>query len=176
MHKVDQISARGAGLITDAPFSQGEIIANLRDCTITPIATYQTIQIGRDSHLEDLGIIAYLNHSCRPNTVVDTDNLLIYAARDIAVGEELTFFYPSTEWEMARPFACACGAAECVRIVVGAKFLSVDTLSRYYINPHIRELVSEALLQQPLPAKAMSTVAEPYVNGIQKPAVRLHGM
>ena len=43
------------------------------------------------------------------------------AGRDIAAGEELTYFYPSTEWEMDRPFRCLCGAPDCVGVVSGAK-------------------------------------------------------
>ena len=33
------------------------------------------------------------------------------ALRPISEGDELTFFYPSTEWAMAEPFECGCGAA-----------------------------------------------------------------
>ena len=85
--------------------------------------------------------------------------LAIFAARDIAVGEELTFFYPSTEWEMARPFACACGAPECIRLVASAKYLAVDSLSRYFINPHIRDMINETLTQHP--ALALQSVPVP---------------
>lgn len=162
MHKVDHASARGACLITDVPFAQGDLIATIHDCAVTPFATYQTIQIGRENHLEDLGVIAYLNHSCQPNTIIDTTGLAIYASRDITVGEELSFFYPSTEWEMARPFVCACGAPSCIRLVAGAKYLSVDVLSRYYVNAHIREMVSEALMRQPV----VSVQIEPTNYGV----------
>ncbi len=30
--------------------------------------------------------------------------------RDLQVGDQLTFFYPSTEWASPRPFQCLCGA------------------------------------------------------------------
>lgn len=32
------------------------------------------------------------------------------ALRDIKEGDVLEFFYPSTEWDMAQPFECSCGA------------------------------------------------------------------
>jgi len=140
-------SAYGARLITDQPFQHGQVIYRFEGYRITQQATYQTIQIGPTLHIEELGVLAYLNHSCRPNTIVHAADLTVIAARDIAAGEELTFFYPSTEWEMDRPFICLCGAPQCVRLVAGAKYLSIDTLSRYFVNPHIREMIFATLAQ-----------------------------
>ena len=138
-------SAYGARLITDQAFRRGDVIYRVTGYRITDRPTFQTIQIGRDTHIEELGVIAYLNHSCQPNTIIDVARLEVIAARDIAPGEELTFFYPTTEWEMDRPFICLCGAPQCVRLVAGAKYLSVDTLSRYFVNQHIRDMILETL-------------------------------
>ena len=140
-------SAYGARLITDQPFQRGDVIYHIAGHRITEAPTYQTIQVGRSTHIEELGVIAYLNHSCQPNTLIDVTRMDVLAVRDIAAGEELNFFYPSTEWEMDRPFICLCGAPQCVRLVAGAKYLSIDTLSRYFINQHIREMIFETLAQ-----------------------------
>ncbi len=140
-------SAYGARLITDQPFKRSETIYRIEGHRLTDTPTYQTIQVGHGQHIEELGVIAYLNHSCQPNTLIDVARLEVIAVRDIQAGEELNFFYPSTEWEMDRPFICLCGAPQCVRLVAGAKYLSIDTLSRYFINPHIREMVVETLAQ-----------------------------
>lgn len=72
-----------------------------------------------------------VNHSCTPNVAFDlshprtsegvensqypTEWNLRTLSRPIAKGETLTFFYPSTEWDMGAPFTCACG--ESVRSV-----------------------------------------------------------
>lgn len=61
------------------------------------------------------------------------------ARRNIEKGEELFFFYPSTEWEMQAPFICLCGSPNCIHVVAGARFLSLSTLEGHYLNPHIRE-------------------------------------
>jgi hypothetical protein len=140
-------SAYGARLITNEPFRRGQVIYHISGHRVTEAPTYQTIQVGRSTHIEELGVIAYLNHSCQPNTLIAVARLDVLAARDITAGEELNFFYPSTEWEMDRPFICLCGAPQCVRLVAGAKYLSIDTLSRYFINPHIREMIFETLAQ-----------------------------
>jgi hypothetical protein len=77
-----------------------------------------TVQIDRDKHT-DVGKLAALNHSCDPNVILDTANLLVYARKDIEKGEELSFFYPATEWEMDAPFICLCGASNCIHVVAG---------------------------------------------------------
>lgn len=135
----------GAQLVTEQPFSRGDVVAKIENFTIVSHPTWQTIQIGPDQHIEELGMIAYMNHSCDPNTEIDTTTMTIRAVRDIAAGEPLTFFYPSTEWEMDRPFICTCGSDRCIGLVAGAKFLSIATLSRYFINEHIRQLILDTL-------------------------------
>ena len=52
----------------------------------------------------------FLNHSCDPNCWFD--GRILRARRDIAPGEQLTFDYNCTEWSMASPFDCACGACD----------------------------------------------------------------
>ena len=138
-------SPYGARLITDQPYQRGDLISPITDYHVTDHPTYQTVQVGPHTHIEELGVLAYLNHSCQPNTFIDTSALAVYAVRDIAAGEELSFFYPSTEWEMDRPFICLCGAPQCVRLVAGAKYLSIDTLARYTVNRHIRDMAIAAL-------------------------------
>ena len=142
-------SPYGARLVTDQPIHRGELISTITGYRIVSEPTYQTVQIGAHEHIEELGVLAYLNHSCQPNTIVDTTAFTVSAIRDIAAGEELNFFYPSTEWEMDRPFICLCGAPQCVRLVAGAKHLSIDTLQRYFINRHIRDMAIAALNAAP---------------------------
>jgi hypothetical protein len=58
-------------------------------------------------------------------------------------GDELTFFYPSTEWTMAQPFECGCGAEECVGQVSGARDMDSSVLERYWLNGHVNGLLEE---------------------------------
>jgi hypothetical protein len=60
------------------------------------------------------------------------------ALKHIRPGDEFTFFYPSTEWEMAQPFNCHCGTAKCIGTIRGASSLAIDTLSRYKLTDYIR--------------------------------------
>ncbi len=131
-------------LVTRQAYSKGEVICEIPSDNVVNKANRYTVQIGRDEHT-DVGKLAALNHSCDPNVILDTKNMLMVACRDIAKGEELSFFYPSTEWEMAAPFICLCGASNCIHVVAGARFLPLSTLENHYLNPHIREMMIELL-------------------------------
>ncbi len=68
----------------------------------------------------------------------------IYAGpRGLEPGDELTFFYPSTEWDMAQGFACICNTASCRGYISGAKNLSAAQLQGLWLNKHIEELLEE---------------------------------
>eukprot|EP00834_Sanchytrium_tribonematis_P004111 NODE_185_length_13590_cov_0.472908.p12 type:complete len:147 gc:universal NODE_185_length_13590_cov_0.472908:4288-3848(-) len=100
--------------------------------------TYKTVQLGLDKHGLLLDELVYLNHSCSPNVYFKNETLC--ALSEIKQGDELTFFYPSTEWEMKEPFECWCKSKDCIRSVQGAKYLNKDTLKKFYLSTHIREL------------------------------------
>lgn len=131
-------------LTTKQKYSKGEVICSMPSENITDKPNRFTVQIGRDKHTH-VGKLAALNHSCDPNVILDTENMEMVAARDIEKGEELYFFYPSTEWQMDAPFICLCGSANCINVVAGARFLPLSTLERHYLNPHIRDLMIELL-------------------------------
>lgn len=131
-------------LITKQAYQKGEIICEIPTTKVVDTANRYTVQIGRHQHTE-VGKLSALNHSCDPNVILDTEHLRMVACRDIEAGEELSFFYPSTEWEMDAPFICLCGASSCIHVVAGARFLPLSTLENHYLNRHIRELMIELL-------------------------------
>ena len=131
-------------LITKQAYKKGEIICEIPTEKVIDTANRYTVQIGRDRHTE-VGKLSALNHSCDPNVILDTENLKMIARRNIEEGEELSFFYPATEWEMDAPFICLCGASNCIHVVAGARFLPLSTLESHYLNRHIREMMIELL-------------------------------
>lgn len=142
--------AHGARLVTTVPLRAGQLVHRITGYEVTPQPTVYSIQVGPHAHADGLGPIAYLNHACDPSAAVDTEAMALIALRELGIGDELTFFYPSTEWEMSHPFVCRCGVPGCVRVVAGAKYLPADVLSRYFINRHVRELLLAAV-SAPLP-------------------------
>ncbi|MBD1865073.1 SET domain-containing protein-lysine N-methyltransferase [Trichocoleus desertorum] len=89
--------------------------------------------------------LSSLNHSCDPNVVIDVNRLELRAIRGIEAGDELTFFYPSTEWEMSTPFPTQCQSSQCLKMIAGAKYLSIDLMSRYTLSSHISTSLLRAL-------------------------------
>lgn len=131
-------------LVSKREYSRGDVICEMPSENVLDKPNRYTVQIGRNQHAH-VGKLAALNHSCDPNVILDTENMLMIARHDIAQAEELSFFYPSTEWEMNAPFICLCGAANCIHVVAGARFLPLSTLEHHYLNPHIREMMIELL-------------------------------
>jgi hypothetical protein len=133
----------GARCVASRSLSRGEAIVRLSGALTRQ--NCRTIQIDKYRHLEEPRILAFLNHSCHPTVLVDISCLMVFAATAIVAGEELAFFYPSTEWKMVRPFICLCGSAQCLHYIAGARHLSLNTLDRHFINSHIRDLAMASL-------------------------------
>ena len=131
-------------LTTKQAYKKGDTICEMPSENIMDKPNRFTVQIAKDKHTH-VGKLAALNHSCDPNVILDTERMLMIARRDIEKGEELYFFYPSTEWEMQAPFICLCGSANCIHVVAGARFLPLSTLEHHYLNKHIREMMIELL-------------------------------
>ncbi len=141
---VIKIENKFRSLITKQAYTRGEIICEIPTEKLFDKANRYTVQISQDKHTE-VGKLSALNHSCDPNVILDTERLMMVARRDIEKGEELSFFYPSTEWEMDAPFICLCGASNCIHVVAGARFLPLSTLETHYLNRHIREMMIDLL-------------------------------
>ncbi|KAF9646241.1 hypothetical protein BDM02DRAFT_3189035 [Thelephora ganbajun] len=130
-------------LISLKSFEAGETIADLSRFTRVPHAAYDTIQCGPGDNIKYNSDLVYVNHSCEPNIAFDfsskdTSRWHVRASRPIKQGDPLTYFYPSTEWNMAQPFDCLCGSAKCLGRVEGAVSLSAAELSSHgFINPWI---------------------------------------
>ncbi|ELU41080.1 SET domain-containing protein [Rhizoctonia solani AG-1 IA] len=124
-------------------------MSRLTGMSRTPTKTWTSVQCGPgpDDHLELNSVLVYANHSCLPNVIVDvssndSDEWHFRALRDISPGDNLTFFYPSTEWDMTQAFNCKC--QEKVRMIRGARYLAYDEVeARGFINAHITRLMEE---------------------------------
>ena len=161
MTSMDTLSIRTENkfrsLITKQAYTKGQVICEIPSDNVVNKATRFTVQIGRNEHT-DVGKLAALNHSCDPNVILDTENMVMVARYDINKGDELSFFYPSTEWEMDAPFICLCGASNCIHVVAGARFLPLSTLENHFLNTHIREMMIELLNNTQLHLKRLQEV------------------
>jgi hypothetical protein len=139
--------ASGAHSLIDAP--AGSLFAVIQGATPAPKA-YSTVQIGPTEHVELNSKLVYCNHSCAPAVEFDVAKMEVRVVKnkDLKVGDPITFFYPSSEWEMAQPFKCNCGAKECWGWISGAKDMDENVLKRYWLNEHIEKLLHQRAIQQ----------------------------
>lgn len=134
---VPAFNGKGNCLVSLNSIKAGKAFHQISEYEIITSPTRTSIQINKHEHIEELSRLAYLNHSCDPNIFIDLNQMELCALRDIKPGEELTFFYPSTEWDMSTPFQCLCGSSQCLKRIGGARHLPLNVLSRYFINQHI---------------------------------------
>lgn len=144
----------GRGVVARTAMPAGAVIATLADCIPQPVPSMYTIQTGVDSHV-DGPVIRYLNHSCDPNVHVDVVTGELVALRDIRIRDELTFFYPSTEWHMVSRFACRCASMHCIGTVAGAHSLVPEQLRAHRLNPHVRHLLAGIHDREQRPAESV---------------------
>lgn len=115
---------------------EGAVLVNQR--------AYTSVQVSEDCDMELKSDLVLCNHSCDPSVIFDTAKLEVRVGeRPLKKGEDVTFFYPSTEWDMKQPFQCTCGSPKCLGLVQGAQYLEDSVLERYWLNPHIRRLLEK---------------------------------
>ena len=123
-------------------FLPGQIIRRFGAKETLDRPNYLTVQISDRLHiLLAPEFLQYINHSCHPNVFFDTENWIVTALKKIEIGEELTFFYPSTEWSMDRPFNCRCTSQNCLENIRGAAHLPLNILTKYQLSQHIKKML-----------------------------------
>jgi D-alanine-D-alanine ligase len=131
----------GVGLFALRIWKINQKIANLRWGTTHDKPTRWTIQRDTTKHAEPIPHeLRYINHGCDPNVFFDVERRQIIALVDIRIGDELKFFYPSTEWRLQEPFDCVCGSPRCLGAISGANGIANSILTRYRLAEHIQQL------------------------------------
>ena len=126
-------------LHASAFFDAGDIITEFTPEHILDAPTYLTVQTGEHKHITlEPSFLQYINHSCDPNVFFDTTHMQLLALKEIQPGDELMFFYPSSEWEMTQSFDCFCGTKQCLHKIQGAVHLSEEEAQRYKLTDFIR--------------------------------------
>ena len=121
-------------------FKPGDIISKFHAGSLSGAPTYLTVQIGINRHITlQPEFLQYINHSCEPNVFFDTTTMQVICLKELNAGDELTFFYPSTEWDMVQPFVCNCGSKDCLQLINGASHLSLKTFNKYRVTDFIQK-------------------------------------
>ncbi|NDC45659.1 MAG: SET domain-containing protein, partial [Actinobacteria bacterium] len=92
-----------------------------------------------------------INHSCDPNLGLVAANRLV-ARRDIAVGEELTYDYATSDSVPYDEFACACASPNCRGTVRGTDWAGspIQTANMGWFSPYLARRIAGLQLARPL--------------------------
>jgi len=134
-------ASRSLSLVSLPP---GAVFAPMLYTTPAPKA-YSSVQSGRDEHFELNSDLVFINHGCDPSLEFDTKAMVIRVSRGrgLEVGDELTFWYPSSEWVMDQPFECVCRSGKCKGLISGAGKMDRGMLGEYWLNEHIERMLEE---------------------------------
>jgi hypothetical protein len=137
------------GLFSRDAINKGQVVISFSGRVVSfQQANAKSLQLSSQLFLRSNGELdEYINHSCEPNcTVSFNGEFLPYtvAAREIAAGEEITFNYNCTEWDLLEQervfqedcaFACLCNSRTCLGEIRGFKYLSLHQQIR--LSPHL---------------------------------------
>jgi hypothetical protein len=130
-------------------FQPGEVIADFFAGTIASEPTYLTVQVDVGKHITlQPEFLQYINHSCEPNVFFNTSTMQLVALKHIQQEEEMTFFYPSTEWDMTQPFNCYCGHANCLGQIRGAAYLNQKQSKQYVLTDFIQQQLAKRAVRK----------------------------
>lgn len=133
-------------LVTLKAFAPGEVFHSFVAGAILHDPTYLTVQTGTREHITlNPDFLQYINHSCKPNVFFDTTAMQIIVLRPLEPEDEITFFYPSTEWDMTQSFNCYCSEDCCIGEIKGAAWLTEAQVRQYRFTDYIKEQFEKRL-------------------------------
>lgn len=112
------------------------------------------LQLDKDIFMESDGTVdESLNHSCNPNCYVDFSQLTLVALKDIQSGQELTFDYNTSEYDLIDQgcfFTCLCGSRHCIGEVKGFKHLPLGHKKKIepFLSPYLKRKWKQELLRR----------------------------
>ena len=125
---------KGLGIYASKDFAKGELVVSSNPIKTTSTRCSHSVQIDwNDRHiLMDIPAVL-INHSCEANVGIRSNSNKVrdddgdegaydfLAINPIKKGDELTWDYEATEWEISTPFRCTCGSAKCRGMLRGFK-------------------------------------------------------
>ena len=175
-----EISPKGFGSFAVTPIPVGTIIATFGGTIVNRLnfETYPLEQCSRSIQIEvDQFVLGpelrepgdSINHSCSPNCQLRNATQLI-TMRDIAVGEELTYDYATSDASDYDEFECACGSDNCRVRITGNDWKLPDLQSRYQkiFSPYVQRKIQAAQLARVLTKRDVENLMNNYDDNPQQ--------
>lgn len=157
-----EIAPKGFGSFAVTPLPRGTIVATFGGTTVNRI-NFETYPLEQRSRSIQIDVNQFvlgpdsrepgdsINHSCMPNCGMRNATQLI-ATREIAVGEELTYDYATSDTSDYDEFECACGSDRCRRQITGDDWKLPALQLRYQnmFSPYVQRKIEAARAARPL--------------------------
>ena len=122
LFEVRQTPDMGRGLFAAAPISRGTRLVQCQGWLAKTEALdddWHAMQVGPDLWLCSAGasLDDCINHSCEPNAGFTTGEAVLFALRDIAIGEQIAWDYSTSIAETGWTLECFCGSSQCRGII-----------------------------------------------------------
>ncbi len=132
--RVVEVPQKGKSVIAARLIPAGEVVSELFFDSISNarIAQHFSVQVGENVFAYNRlnTIDDFFNHSCDPNMALRLSSHYDFVAlREIQPGEEITWNYLTTEYDLAErgeDFRCYCQAERCVGSVRGFRYLTPE--------------------------------------------------
>lgn len=128
--KIVYVWGKGSSLFANRKFKKGDKIICLKGKLVSAAnSTPEAVQMSDNKFIDTKYLVPedFINHSCSPNTKLDTEKRWFIAIKNISKNNEITFNYLTTEWDMKKwgtDFKCICGSKNCFGHIKGFKYLS----------------------------------------------------
>jgi hypothetical protein len=175
-----EIPPKGFGSFAVDPIPMGTIVATFGGTIVNRIdfETYPLEQRSRSIQIDvDQFVLGpelrepgdSINHSCSPNCQLRNATQLI-TMRDIAVGEELTYDYATSDASDYDEFECACASENCRGRVSGDDWKLPDLQSRYQnmFSPYVQRKIQAAQLARTLTKRDVEDLMNDYDDNPQQ--------
>ena len=179
-----EIPPKGFGSFAVSPIPVGTIIATFGG-TIVNRPNFETYPLEQRSRSIQIDVNQFvlgpklrepgdsINHSCLPNCGMRNATQLI-AMREIAVGEELTYDYATSDTSDYDEFECACGSDRCRRQITGDDWKLPDLQSRYQnmFSPYVQRKIDATREARPLSKRDAENLMNNYDINPQQALIR----
>lgn len=122
MLEVQLTQNMGRGVYATQPIARGTCLAVCQGWLATTAELqdeWHAMQLGPDIWLCSAGanLDDCINHSCEPNAGFVTGEPILFALRDITVGEQIAWDYSTSIAEAGWTLECLCGSGTCRRVI-----------------------------------------------------------
>ncbi len=150
------VKGKGRTLLANQNFKKGEVVLKLKGiikkCSE---ATPDAVQIGDDKFIDSKHryVEDHINHSCSPTLMIDFASMDFIALGRIKKGEELTYNYNSSEYDLVKDnldFNCKCNSKNCIGKIKGFRYLSLKEKNKIkkYLSPFLKKVFNQQQKQK----------------------------